>query len=116
MANSCFKSARAECWETSTFRSSRRTLQQWRVLTLQFYDIAFRKKIYSSVEELQIEVDLWVNKYNTEKVHSGKHCYGKTPMQTFSDAKYVSIEKTIPSNLAECQIADTHDLSDRINP
>ena len=73
-----------------------------RTMKQEFYDIAFRKKIYNSVEELQIEVDLWINKYNTERTHSGKHCYGKTPMQTFYDAKHVAIEKTIPSNIVGC--------------
>ena len=62
----------------------------------EFYDIAFRKKIYSSVEELQIDVDHWIAKYNEQRPHSGKHCYGKTPMQTFREAKHLAGEKTIP--------------------
>lgn len=83
-----------------------------RTMKQEFYDIAFRKKIYRSVEELQIDVDLWVNKYNTQRTHSGKHCYGKTPMQTFLDSKHIALEKNIPSDINECQINDTHDLSD----
>ena len=62
----------------------------------EFYDIAFRKKIYRSVEELQIDVDHWIAKYNEQRPHSGKHCYGKTPMQTFREAKHLAVEKTIP--------------------
>ena len=62
----------------------------------EFYDIAFRKKIYSSVEELQIDVYHWIAKYNEQRPHSGKHCYGKTPMQTFREAKHLAGEKTIP--------------------
>jgi len=62
----------------------------------EFYDIAFRKKIYTSIEELQIDVDHWIAKYNEQRPHSGKHCYGKTPMQTFREAKYLATEKTIP--------------------
>ena len=53
----------------------------------EFYDIAFRKKIYTSLEELQLDVDRWIAKYNEERPHSGKHCYEKTPMQTFLEAK-----------------------------
>jgi transposase InsO family protein len=83
-----------------------------RTMKQEFYDIAFRKKIYSSVEELQIEVDLWLNKYNNKRTHSGKHCYGKTPMQTFHDSKHIALEKTIPSDVSECQITDARDLSD----
>lgn len=61
----------------------------------EFYDIAFRKKIYQSLEELQIDVDHWLAKYNEQRPHSGKHCYGKTPMQTFREAKHLAIEKII---------------------
>ena len=85
-----------------------------RTMKQEFYDIAFRKKIYNSVEELQIDVDLWINKYNTQRTHSGKHCYGKTPMQTFLDSKHIAREKTIPSYVNECQIIDTLDLSDNV--
>ena len=52
------------------------------------------------------------NKYNTQRTHSGKHCYGKTPMQTFLDSKHIALEKNIPSDINECQILDTHNLSD----
>lgn len=62
----------------------------------EFYDIAFRKKIYHSLEELQIDVDHWIMKYNETRPHSGKYCYGKTPMQTFREAKHLATEKTIP--------------------
>ena len=85
-----------------------------RTMKQEFYDIAFRKKIYNSVEELQIDVDLWMNKYNTQRTHSGKHCYGKTPMQTFLDSKHIALEKNIPSNSIECQTSDALYLSDNI--
>ena len=71
----------------------------------EFYDIVFRKKIYTSLEQLQLDVDHWIDKYNQQRPHSGKHCYGKKPMQTFQEAKHLAIEKTIP--VAE--------LSDSIN-
>lgn len=49
----------------------------------EFYRVAFRKKVYNSLEELQRDLDLWLKEYNEERPHSGKYCYGKTPMQTF---------------------------------
>lgn len=67
-----------------------------RTMKQEFYDIAFRKKIYASLEELQIDVDYWIAKYNETRPHSGKYCYGKTPMQTFREAKHLATEKTIP--------------------
>jgi transposase InsO family protein len=59
----------------------------------EFYSIAFRKKIYNSVEELQVDVNEWMRKYNEFRPHSGRHCYGKTPMQTFLDSKHIALEK-----------------------
>ena len=59
----------------------------------EFYSITFRKKIYRTLEELQIDLDLWMRKYNEFRPHSGRHCYGKTPMQTFLDTKHIAQEK-----------------------
>ncbi|KAG6558554.1 hypothetical protein RHOW815_001457 [Candidatus Rhabdochlamydia sp. W815] len=56
----------------------------------EFYASAFRQKVYHSLEELQMDVDKWVTEYNEERVHSGKYCYGKTPWQTFQDAKHLA--------------------------
>lgn len=62
------------------------------------YNILFRKKLYSKLEELQTDVDEWIRKYNYERPHSGKYCYGKTPYQTFLESKYIASEKTIDEN------------------
>ncbi|MEZ6104435.1 MAG: IS481 family transposase [Pirellulaceae bacterium] len=77
-----------------------------RTIKQEFYDIAFRKKIYNSVEDLQTDLDLWLNKYNEQRPHSGKYCYGKTPMQTFRETKHIAVEKTIPApNLSDSHLA-----------
>ena len=57
-----------------------------------------RKKIYSSLEELQKDLDTWLDYYNNERLHSGKFCYGKTPMQTFKDSKKLALYQ-MESNL-----------------
>jgi transposase InsO family protein len=67
-----------------------------RTMKQEFFDIAFRKKIYASLEELQVDVDHWIAKYNETRPHSGKYCYGKTPMQTFRAATHLAKEMTIP--------------------
>ena len=85
-----------------------------RTMKQEFYDIAFRRKIYQNIEELQIEVDRWLLQYNNDRPHSGKHCYGKTPMQTFHDGKHIAWEKTLPSNESECQTYGTYNLSDNL--
>jgi transposase InsO family protein len=63
----------------------------------EFYDIAFRKKIYNSIDSLQRDVDEWIESYNNSRPHSGKHCYGKTPMQTFIDSIPLALEKHVPT-------------------
>jgi transposase InsO family protein len=61
----------------------------------EFYATAFRRKMYSSLEELQMDLDAWMQDYNEQRTHSGKHCFGKTPMQTFLDSKHIAIEKQL---------------------
>src|SRR5512147_647048 len=61
----------------------------------EFYRVTFRKKLYKSIEELQADLDEWLDEYNRTRPHSGKYCYGKTPMQTFLDAKPIAEEKMI---------------------
>ena len=48
----------------------------------EFYQVTFRKKLYR-LEELQKDADHWIKEYNEERPHSGRYCFGKTPMQTF---------------------------------
>ena len=66
-----------------------------RTLLNEFYRVAFRRKIYRSIEELQADLDAWVASYNEERPHQGRWCFGKTPMQTFLDAVPMAKEKMI---------------------
>jgi len=61
----------------------------------EFYATAFRRKLYSSLEQLQADVDEWVDTYNQQRTHSGKHCFGKTPWQTLQDSKPLAIAKQL---------------------
>lgn len=64
-----------------------------RTMKQEFYDVALRKKVYTSIEELQKDANAWLDEYNNARPHSGKHCYGKTPMQTFQEAKKLAQSK-----------------------
>jgi transposase InsO family protein len=66
----------------------------------EFYKITFRKKIYSSLDELQKDLDDWLNYYNNDRTHQGKMCCGRTPMQTFLDGKRIWKDKVDNLNLA----------------
>ena len=61
----------------------------------EFYRVAFRKKIYRSIAELQTDLDEWMGGYNEVRTHQGRWCYGKTPMQTFLDTLPLAREKMI---------------------
>jgi Integrase core domain/Winged helix-turn helix len=61
----------------------------------EFYRVAFRKKVYRSIDELQTDLDLWIREYNERRPHQGRWCFGKTPMQTFLDAMPIAREKMI---------------------
>jgi Integrase core domain len=61
----------------------------------EFYRVAFRKKLYASLDELQADLDEWLRYYNEERPHSGRYCYGKTPMQTWRDARPLVEEKML---------------------
>jgi transposase InsO family protein len=64
-----------------------------RTIQDEFYATAFRKKIYTTLEELQSDLDLWLEEYNTQRTHTGKYCFGRTPMQTFLDTLSLAKEK-----------------------
>ena len=64
----------------------------------EFYSAAFQRKVYRSIDEIQLDLDLLLRQYNNERVHSGKCCCGKTPMQTFVDLIPLSREKLFGHN------------------
>jgi len=64
----------------------------------EFYQVAFRKKIYATMEALQEDLDAWVDSYNHERTHQGKMCCGRTPMATFEDGKRICREKSLNLN------------------
>ena len=66
-----------------------------RTIQEEFYSVAFRKKLYDTLEEIQADVDEWLHEYNERRAHSGKYCFGKTPMDTFLDAKHLAHEKRL---------------------
>ena len=64
----------------------------------EFYASAFRRKLYHALEELQADLDVWMQDYNAERTHSGKYCYGKTPLQTFIESAPLALEKQLGSS------------------
>ena len=69
-----------------------------RTMQEEFYAITFRKKLYDNLELLQQELDEWMQYYNTERPHSGRYCYGKTPIETFWESLPLATEKMVNEN------------------
>lgn len=55
----------------------------------EFYQVTFRKKIYTDMASLQKDLDEWLAYYNNERTHQGKMCCGRTPMETLVDGKKI---------------------------
>lgn len=64
----------------------------------EFYCVAFRKKVYNNLEELQEDLDKWLEEYNGNRTHSGKYCFGRTPRDTFNETKHLAIDKMHDNN------------------
>ncbi len=65
----------------------------------EFYQVAFRRKIYRSIDELQTDLDGWLRLYNEDRTHQGKMCCGRTPMQTLLDGKEAWRDKITALNI-----------------
>lgn len=76
-----------------------------RTIQDEFYAVAFRKKLYASIEELQADLDAWISEYNNNRTHSGKYCFGKTPIETFEDSKSIAEQKMLNQLYLEESVA-----------
>ena len=79
-----------------------------RTIQDEFYQMAFRKKVYTSVAELQQDVDEWMEWYNRERTHSGRHCDGRTPFQTLRETKHL-VYQSMLDRQAQQKESDTND-------
>ena len=61
----------------------------------EFYRVAFRKKLYRGIDDLQADLDAWLKEYSEIRTRQGRWCCGKTPMQTFIDSLPLAKEKSL---------------------
>lgn len=66
----------------------------------EFYEVAFRKKVYTTLDDIQADLDTFMEIYNTDRTNQGRHCQGRTPMQTFTDGLELC-EKYVQENEKE---------------
>ena len=70
----------------------------------EFYAVWFRKKLYTTLEEVQVDLDRFMSQYNTQRTNQGKRCQGRTPMETFEAGKELC-EKYVPKPEEEVTVA-----------
>ena len=58
-----------------------------RTILDEFFRETFRKKFYSSVADLQGDMDKWLKRYNRERPHRGYRNQGRKPYKTFTLGK-----------------------------
>ena len=61
----------------------------------EFYQVALRKELYSSLDEFQSDLDAWLVEYNEQRTHQRRMCCGRTPVDTFNDGIKMAMEKMI---------------------
>jgi hypothetical protein len=47
------------------------------------FQVAFRKTLYESLDQLQADLDRYLEFYNRERAHQGYRTQGRTPYQAF---------------------------------
>ena len=56
-----------------------------RTVKEEFFSVAFRNTLYESLDQLQADLDRYLDFYNRERAHQGHRTKGRTPYQAFSD-------------------------------
>jgi len=61
----------------------------------EFFRETFREKFYASVEELQADLDQWLEYYNYERPHRGYRNMGRRPIETVEAGKLIREQRTM---------------------
>lgn len=78
----------------------------------EFYKVAFRKKIYTTLDMLQEDLDKFMNYYNKDRTNQGRHCQGKTPYETLEQGyklfeRYVMDGEPLPEKEKEADASSS---------
>lgn len=66
-----------------------------KIILQEFYQVTFRKNLYTDLEGLQKDLDAWLVYYNEQRTHQGKMCCVRTPMVTLEEGKRLWKEKFV---------------------
>jgi transposase InsO family protein len=74
------------------------------IIQEEFYSVAFRKKLYTTLEAVQEDLDKFMVWYNSERTNQGKRCQGRTPAETFEAGKELC-ERYVQEAVVEAAVA-----------
>ena len=66
----------------------------------------------SPVIAFQTDVDDWIKQCNETRPHSGKYCFGKTPLKTLLESKHLADEKMLNSFVSKEGFSGTPAVGD----
>jgi transposase InsO family protein len=61
----------------------------------EFFRETFREKFYTSVDELQEDLDRWLHSYNYERPHRGYRNMGRRPIETIEAGKVIKEQRNL---------------------
>jgi hypothetical protein len=70
----------------------------------EFFELVFRQKLYTTLEELQADLDTWLIHYNTERPHHGYRNMGRRPLDTINE--YLELRQPAPETSAVAVLDD----------
>jgi hypothetical protein len=87
MVRSFVLSTAGHSFEVATPRTNGFVERFNRTILDEFFRTAFRKKLYSTIDDLQTDLDIWLNLYNYERSHRGYRNMARKPIETFELGK-----------------------------
>jgi transposase InsO family protein len=75
------------------------------IIKEEFYGVAFRKKLYGTIEDIQTDLDEYMRYYNEERTNQGRYCQGRTPLQTLLDGLELYRQFVYEETVAEEDVA-----------
>jgi len=71
----------------------------------EFYSVAFRKKLYRTLEEVQVDLEAFLEYYNKDRTNQGRYCQGRTPLETFTEGLQLYNQYVFDKDLEEMAAA-----------
>ncbi|EMO68242.1 hypothetical protein LEP1GSC132_4487 [Leptospira kirschneri str. 200803703] len=61
------------------------------------FGLGHRTKFYESIEEMQIDLEIFFEEYNYKRAHQGRNMNGRTPFQVFIGGMKIQEQEELSS-------------------